>query len=324
MKKKWIVLMIMSVLLLLAACGETSPEPTTEPVEPTAIVESETAVEPVEEGAVVAVEETNGRQFVPMGHYSFEPVEAYQWEIADAQMFMANQDGSIMISVVGVPANENTPEMIMEDFISGMEETGSGTLERGEESVIVIDGVDATAVNLSGDLFDSPMEGQAVLVQPTEDWAIFMLALGSLSENEAQWSEIGQPLFTDMLGTMEFLDKTAVAEQLVASSDEQCPIAIDPTYGYSEDNPVRVGDGAENGSARATAYLDNLIDPVGIPITYRLSDSSPHGDDVISIYEIGSPMVEEMINLYIDQHNYSELMAPVGFSCEQAFPISAP
>ena len=323
MKKRWTVLTILAGLLLLAACGETSPEP----VEPTAIADSAVVDEPAEETAVseevVEIEDRNGRQFVPIGHYSFEPVEGYEWEIADAQVFMTDPDGSIMVSVVGVPTNGNTPEEIMSDFVGGMALAGSGELERGEESLIVIDGVDATAVNLNGNLFGSPMEGQAVLMQPTDDWAIFTLAMGNLSDNEAQWSAIGQPLFTNLLESMEFLDETAVAE-LLAADNGSCPIATDPTYGYSEDNPVQIGGDAENDSARAITYLDNLVDPVGIPVTYSLAGSAPYGDTVISIYEINSPMVEETVKLYIDQYNYSELMAPVGFSCEQAFPISAP
>ena len=315
MKKNLIVLLL---LLILTACGETSPEPTatTEPsptIMPTATI-VETAVSPAE---------TGDRQFAPMGRYSFQPVDGYDWEVADGQTFMADNSGSIMISVVGVPANDGTPEMIMEDFISGMAAAGSGALERGEESLIVIDGVEATAVNLSGDLFGSPMEGQAILVLPTDDWAIFTLAMGNLTEDEAQWDEVGQPAFMELLGSMEFLDETAVVE-LLAAGGGSCLVAADPTYGYSQDNPIQVGGDAENDSARATAYLDNLIDPVGIPVTYSLAGSSPYGDTVLSIYEISSPMVEETINLYIDHYNYSELMAPVGFSCDAAFPISAP
>ena len=81
---------------------------------------------------------------------------------------------------------------------------------------------------------------------------------------------------------------------------------------------------AENDATRLTAYLDTLVDPVGIPVTYNLAGSSPYGDTVLSIYEIISPMADEPVNLYIDEYSYSELMAPAGFNCPAPFPIDAP
>ena len=164
------------------------------------------------------------------------------------------------------------------------------------------------------------MEGQAILVKPTTDWAIFALAMGNVEENNARWRESGQPLFMSVLESMAFLDETAVAELLTVSGGDLCVVATDPTYGYSQDNPVQVGGGDANGAARATVFLDNLVDPVGIPVSYTHVD----GDTALDVYEIVSPLASEPINLYIDVDNYAELMAPAGFSCEAAFSISAP
>jgi hypothetical protein len=312
--KKWMGVIALMVMVVLVACGGEEIEPTAVPV----VEDAKTAVseaEPAESEPINMVD----RQSSAAGRYSFMPVDGYGWEVAEGQTFMTNDDGTIMLSVVGVPANDGSAEAILADFIGGMATAGSGILERGVESTITVDGVEGTAVNLTGDLFGSPVQGQAILVKPTDDWAIFALAMGNVEENDARWRESGQPLFMTVLESILFLDETAVAD-LAATADDLCPIATDPTYGYSQDNPVQVG-GDETDRA---AYLDNLVDPVGIPVSYTYADSESYGGSTLSVYELSSPLAEKPVNLYIDEHLSAELMAPVGFSCAAAFTISAP
>jgi len=313
--KKWMGVITLMVMVLLVACGGEEIEPTAVPV----VEDVETAVSEteIEESEPMNMGE---RQSSPEGRYSFMPVDGYGWEVAKGQTYMANDDGTIMLSVVGVPTNDSSAETIMADFIDGMATAGSGVLERGVESTITVDGVEGTAVNLTGNLFGSPMDGQAILVKPTDDWAIFALAMGNVEENDARWRESGQPLFMTVLESMAFLDETAVSELSTASGADLCAVATDPTYGYSQENPVQVGGGETDGVARATAFLDNLVDPVGISVTYTHVD----GDNTLEVYELLSPLADDPISLYIDVDNYAELMAPAGFSCEAAFSISAP
>jgi len=310
--KKWMGVITLMVMVLLVACGGEEIEPTAVPV----VEDVETAVSETESEPMNMEE----RQSSLEGRYSFMPVNGYGWEVAKGQTYMANDDGTIMLSVVGVPANDSSAEAIMADFIDGMATAGSGVLEPGVESTITVDGVEGTAINLTGNLFGSPMDGQAILVKPTDDWAIFALAMGNVEENDARWRESGQPLFMTVLESMAFLDETAVSELLASSGGDLCAIAIDPTYGYSQENPVQVGGGEADGVTRATTFLDNLVDPVGISVTYTHVD----GDTTLEVYELLSPLADEPINLYIDVDNYGELMAPAGFSCEAAFSISAP
>lgn len=307
--KKWMGVVALMVMVLLVACSGEEIEPTAVPV----VEDVETAVA---EAEAVETEPLNmeDRQSSLTGRYSFMPVDGYGWEVAEGQTFIANDDGTIMLSIVGVPANDSSAEEIMVDFVSGMASAGSGVLEPGVESKMMVDGVEGAVVNLTGDLFGSPVEGQAILMKPTADWAVFALAIGNVEENAARWRQSGQPLFMTVLESMLFLDETAVSA-LPTTTDDLCPVATDPTYGYSQDNPVPVG----SDEADHTAYLNNLVDPVGIPVSYIFVDSESYGDSTLSVYELSSPLAEEPINLYIDEEHTAELMAPTGFSCAAAF-----
>jgi hypothetical protein len=101
-----------------------------------------------------------------------------------------------------------------------------------------------------------------------------------------------------------------------------CPISSDSTYGYSEENPIKVGGGAFEGPSREEAYLDNLRGPNGEGLTYERTRSLESGDTILDEYHVAGPGVDEV--LYLDEYDFSELQAPAGFTCLGPFPLAAP
>jgi hypothetical protein len=107
-----------------------------------------------------------------------------------------------------------------------------------------------------------------------------------------------------------------------ASSTGVCVISTDATYGYTQENPIKVGGDAFDGPPRERAFLDNLLGPNGETISYERTGSMPFGNTILDAFEI-TGLNKEVI-LYIDEYAFTEPQAPVGFTCLSAFPLAAP
>ncbi len=118
---------------------------------------------------------------------------------------------------------------------------------------------------------------------------------------------------------------TPVIEPTVSgpiNSTGACVISTDDTYGYTQENPIKVGGDAFDGPPRERAFLDNLLGPNGESISYERTGSLAFGDTILDAFEI-TGLNKETI-LYIDEYSFTELQAPVGFTCVSAFPLTAP
>ncbi len=98
-------------------------------------------------------------------------------------------------------------------------------------------------------------------------------------------------------------------------------VSTDKTYGYTQENPIKVGGDFLDGPVRERAYLDNLAGPNGETITYARIGSIIFGETILDAFVITGLGAE--VTLYIDEYVYAELQAPVGFTCLGAF-LGAP
>jgi len=106
---------------------------------------------------------------------------------------------------------------------------------------------------------------------------------------------------------------------LSCSSQNTGAITTDATYGYSKDNPVKVG-GVDSGPANERKYLNNLTGPNGEPVTFHrngsccafeTSNSSFGG--MLDIYSVTYEGKGDTIKLYINMYDSAKLKAPLGF-----------
>jgi hypothetical protein len=93
----------------------------------------------------------------------------------------------------------------------------------------------------------------------------------------------------------------------------------DPTYGYSEKNPIKVGGKDElDGPQAERDYLVSLADSTGNPVKFvRLGSggASPEGN-ILDIYEITTSTGEKFtlwIDMYQPKHKPEKQPSPVGF-----------
>lgn len=96
----------------------------------------------------------------------------------------------------------------------------------------------------------------------------------------------------------------------------------DPTYGYSQENPIMVGKGGGSGPMNERRFLNALIGPNGEPITYtRLGSccgfktkNGLFGDGgMLDKYSVMHKGLEKEVILYINMYDSDTLKIPVGF-----------
>jgi hypothetical protein len=171
--------------------------------------------------------------------------------------------------------------------------------------------------DVSGELFDRPYIGQAVFINPVDNMTFFAIAISRDSEI---WFTRGAPAFAAMMESVQFLlDDTSDGGDDRANL---CVISTDAAYGYTEAEAIQVGGDAFDGPSRERAYLDNLLGLNGEPVSYERLGSLPYNDIILDIYEL--TVGDTTATLFLDEYNWSEPQAPVGFTCVAAFPLSPP
>lgn len=106
-------------------------------------------------------------------------------------------------------------------------------------------------------------------------------------------------------------------------------LSKDNTYGFSSDNPIKVGTGLKGGAANQRAFLNLLLDKNGNPVNYKRLGSccdykSEHGFiggiaklDIYEITYLNKKGKEKKTKLYLSFYDYEEPMIPIGFETIQ-------
>ncbi len=100
-------------------------------------------------------------------------------------------------------------------------------------------------------------------------------------------------------------------------------IATDATYGYTIDNPIKVGGFQEQkGTSNERQYLASLAGPKGQTTRFRRlrsccafnTENGVSGIGLLDVYEVVYPGLREPILLYINFYDYDKLFVPQGFT----------
>ena len=93
----------------------------------------------------------------------------------------------------------------------------------------------------------------------------------------------------------------------------------DPSYGYTKENPVKLGSKDENRGPRSEReFLDSLLDASGEPVSYSRVGNVGAGEDghIIDLYEVtvsDGKKVRLYIDMYHPENKPAKQPAPVGF-----------
>ncbi|MEO4005021.1 2-dehydro-3-deoxyphosphooctonate aldolase [Flavobacterium sp. CAU 1735] len=96
-------------------------------------------------------------------------------------------------------------------------------------------------------------------------------------------------------------------------------IATDSTYGYSKENPIKVG-GNTNGPANEQKFLSSLSGPNGEELWYKRSGSccsfetrnSSFGMGMLDVYKVTYEGKKDTLTLYFNMYDKVKPKAPLG------------
>lgn len=95
----------------------------------------------------------------------------------------------------------------------------------------------------------------------------------------------------------------------------------DETYGFTANNPVRVGGGREAGLRNQQRYLNALLGPKGQPITiehegsccaFKIAEGGIDNEGQLDVYTVTWKGRQEPLRLYLNMYEEGPLAAPVG------------
>jgi len=219
-------------------------------------------------------------------------------------------DHVLTISFTSDSYDNGSLENVVDGYLSSLESKGF-QFSKSDPVGIKVDDADGTSIGLTATAGGTDFEGEAIAVSPQPGLVLFGLGLAKTGDNQDAWKKYGRDAFDVLIKSIQFTDPS-----------KGCAITTDKTYGYSKNNPIKVGGGDFQGPSREEAYLDNLLGPNGGPLSYTREGSLDNGDVILDLYHVTGKGVNA--ELYIDEYNFLELYAPVGFTCVLEFPLSAP
>ena len=224
-------------------------------------------------------------------------------------VLIGTEDKSFTVSFTSDPSDGTQPLIeVIDQYLSSFEERG-WQFTKGDAKDIVVDGINGTAIDLSGTAGDITFEGQAIAVSPISDLVLFGFGISIADRND--WVNSGKPTLDGLLDRIKF-----------SNDDATCPMSTDQTYGYTEANPIQLGGDAFGGPSRERAYLDHLRGPNGEVLSYVREGSIPTDTTILDGYRVTGTGID--VTLYLDVYNYTPPQAPVGFTCDGAFPLANP
>lgn len=256
-------------------------------------------------------------QTADSGDYSFRSPRGFIAVKYANQVSIASQDNTTMMTMIVNYYEENLPTLKanMDDFLAGMS-NDFDHLQYTHYSKILVDGIEGLSTEISGFLSEIEFAGKVVIVNVDGSRVFVACGITLLSMDKDLWEKTGRMATDQVMNSIRFL------EGIPSTDITNCSISKDPTYGYSMDNPIKVGGDVFGGPSRERAYLDNLLGPKGQLIGYNRLGSTAYGNTILDVYEIYG--LNKSITLYIDEYSFEELKAPVGFTCKAAFPLVKP
>lgn len=346
MSRPLLVLSLLCCVLLMAACNWPSTEsvpailPTsTPPPSPTATVEPADTPPPTATAtstsrptntpaptALPAIALDKVQSF-SRGGFSVQPIIGFGTDAGTDRITLFDDSHLNVISLMGLKedATRQKPEEIASTFIDAIIKRTGGDYELGEPQDITIDGVKSTLFDVTGQMGDFPFHGQAFVAIPGKQQYLFGFGMSNLSTDDQLWENVGGPAFAALIDSIKFIKAPiATPTPQSAATNSPCPISTDSTYGYSQNNPIQIGNDNAffEGPSRERAYLDTLRGPNGESLTYDRLGSTNGQNAILDIYEVKG--AGKTVKLYLDMYNFQTPQAPVGFTCISAFPLTPP
>jgi len=258
-------------------------------------------------------------QLLPAGGFSFRLIKDFTTYVNGTYLVTIDKNEFTFINVYGI-TNYYMANLGNEDFIgnylSGYE-AQEGDFELSDAYPISVSGVQGKTMDVHGTVNGYPIEGQAFIVIPNDYQCLYGFAYSVTTVDSEKWKDEGSRIFSDLLNSIEFIDWQDTKKSA-------CPVSTAIDYGYSELNPIKIGGGNLNGQKRIYEYLNNLRGPNDEVPTFQRIEIFPFGDKTLDVYEITFNGSVSITTFLIDEYQYEELSAPMGFICRDPIVLSSP
>jgi hypothetical protein len=257
------------------------------------------------------------REYVAEGGYSFERNMMCQAEDDGAMFVVVDPTGEILMAMIET-SNEGRmdEERIVHYYLDAMYK--KGTYEILDSNPVTIDSMEGILVDFQGTVNGQETYGQSVADLDRSDHYFFASAMGKAGLDRSEWLNIGVTFFAEILASVRFFSLEA------PPSASACPVSTDTSYGYSKDNPIRVGGDAMGGPSQEEGYMEALRGPNGEAINFYRQGSLPYGSTILDIYTISYSGSNGQITIYVDEYSFETPMVPLGLSCAYPIPLLEP
>ena len=322
--KKCLTAAILACGLLLASCNFPSPalqredEPLYVPPVGQALAPAPTAT-PDPSAFIMLGDEV----LLPLVSLAFSPLasvdnggQAVTLSLGEDKAVMNNAEETLFFSITSEPAGINADAAACLSYLLNRMQADIPGLSITASMEASASGLTGVQTELSGTLLNAPMQGKLAVFH-VQSRCLSLMGAATQEDPQQLWLQTGQVAFEKLLAGLRVLPP---------GSAPACLIATDPDYAFSPEQPIRVGTvNIYDGISRMEAYLNTLRGPNMEEISYiRLSPEFNAKEEVVDAYQITYAGLGSPIILYFSIYSYETPMAPLGFTCEAAFPLQQP
>ena len=260
---------------------------------------------------------------VQAGMYSFEPVTTWDQSgvplsvhIKDSRVTLSNAEETLFFSLASEPAPSGSTTQACLDTILQQMAADLSDLQHNEPASLTTQAGTGLQVQLQAKVFSQTSIGALQVIQVNQR-CFSLFGLATSADSASLWEVSGAPILDQLQQSVRFLKPSQLTN---------CDVAKDASYGFTPENPIRTGNtNLYDGRTRQETYLLTLRGPNNEEVFFtRLAPEFNDQGIIVDPYRIEYAQIPEAVTLYFDMNTFEPLFVPQCFTCEAAFPISAP
>ena len=252
---------------------------------------------------------------VPLGQFSFlSPTDA-KVSVMGPHASATWDDLNLMVAIAYRAHTVDAIDPLTAVDLGILNEIGidPGQVQVSQGDEIVVSGYPARIINLSVDIDQAPLKGEALSIILTDHSYLFVFGMQILVKPTSDWEKDGKMRFQQIARSISF-DPNADSSLYI-----RCDMATDLEYGYKQEKPIKVGGGDLLGNTRMEVFINNLMDAkTSSVLAIAPLDPIQAGSQVLYPWEFTSK--DEKQTIYFDTTNFEDPKIPIGISCRGNLP----
>jgi hypothetical protein len=246
---------------------------------------------------------------VASGGFNYGVLDGLEKEANNHEVYMYSEDEKLSIYLAAdVPFPGEHIHTSLRYYMEWANEEYREVVESDREN-ITQDGVEGVSKFFSALTDDGePFQARVTFLSPERSKRLLILVY---AYGEGAWETFGEEAYQATLESISFFEITPW---------EACPVSTRSSYGYSKENPIKLGGALLLGPDRAEEYMSALLGGKGEVVFYYRSDTVEVNGTTLDVYiiRVGS----QTKTLYVDINHYDTIKAPAGMTCSGPLPMA--